>query len=96
MGTEDTAQGDRADALVAAYVMDQYREEHPKRHKATCADASTSEVDKQDGQYGCDTGCEYARLSTEIVCPHEPAEDYDYGEFGDIAGIVEYLLSKDA
>lgn len=45
-----------------------------------------------DGEYGCDTGCEYLRLEATIECEAcEVKQRVDYGEFGDIASLVRAL-----
>jgi hypothetical protein len=84
-----TDASERANALVAAWIVKQYRDDGPNGHLRTCPDATTAELEGYDGQYGCETGCEYARLETAIVCPHgERDENYTYGEFGELADII--------
>lgn len=45
----------------------------------------------QDGSYVCDTGCDYVRFEAVIECPHGFSELVEWGEFGDLAGILEDL-----
>lgn len=89
-----TGASDRADRLLSAYVLRQYRDEY-KGHLAGCTEASVLEFDSRDGSYGCDTGCEYLSLQARIGCPHEDPVYYEYGEFGDIAFLVEQLIREE-
>ncbi len=96
MDAEDTTQ---ADAIVAAWVLKQYRQEHVRpltvTHKSACPDASVQEVETTNGTYGCDTGCEYSTFKAQVTCPHEPPEDYTYGTFGDLPWILESIFKGD-
>lgn len=87
-----------ADDLLRAYVLEQFRDEydsdgyaasHPREvHIARCEEASVLESDGRDGSYGCETGCEWLTLEASISCPHGEPVEYEYGEFGDIPGLI--------
>lgn len=91
----------RADELVARYILRVYREQHarvdgtPTTHLAGCAEAQVTDPDAQNGTYGCDTGCDYYTLTATISCPHGETEDYEYGDFGEIAYLIEDLERED-
>lgn len=90
-----------ADAVVAAWIMQQYRYNHgpltfESTHKGACPEATAQDVQGSDGTYGCDTGCDYARLEADITCPHEPPESYKYGTFGELAWILDDILKGSA
>lgn len=88
-----------ADDLVRRFILDKYREESrlPGRgdrehsHLAACAEVEVADPDAYNGLYGCDTGCEYARFEATIRCPHGYSEEYEWGDFGEIAGILPQL-----
>lgn len=84
-----------ADEKVAAWILRKYRDDgsaNPKawQHLKACPEATVSHTEGNDGMYGCDTGCEYARLEATISCPHGFVdEEFEYGEFGELADILE-------
>lgn len=81
-----------ADAKVAAYVLKAFRSEYNTHHLATCPDVKVEHPEMNNGMYGCDTGCDYARLEADLSCPHgERYYDYEYGTFGQIDSLIEEL-----
>jgi hypothetical protein len=86
-----------ADERVARYVLADYRQRCYRRwsaekpHLATCPDATVRHLEGNDGEYGCDTGCEYARLEAVIECPHGETAKHQYGYFGDLADILKEI-----
>jgi len=90
-------------AKVARYILDSFRSEWPgnrsnvfpgatdRPHLLDCGEATVDHLDGGDGFYGCDTGCEYIRLSATIRCPHGEAQEYDYGLFGELSDILDDL-----
>lgn len=89
-----------ANERVAGWVLQQYRADCKMRtsvarpeltHLATCSDVIVTPIEAYDGLYGCDTGCEYARLEVVISCPHGEREEFDYGTFGELADILEEI-----
>lgn len=83
-------------ALVARYVLDQYRDEGTNEHLKACPDITTDDAEGSDGSYGCDTGCDYRRFEATITCPHGERDAFEWGEFGTIASIIEDLEREDA
>ncbi len=84
-----------ADELLAAVVLRKYREDREGRddHLASCPDTVARDVSGENGTYGCDTGCEYYKLTATLKCPHEEL-DWEYGDFGDIAGLIEDMEAE--
>lgn len=80
-----------ADERVARFILKTYREscraESP--HLAKCREATVEDPDATDGVYGCDTGCEYAVFKAVVSCPHGEREKFRWGDFGEIATILE-------
>jgi hypothetical protein len=88
-----------ADALVARYIIQHLRDEVPYDqgrldHIAQCPEAVVTDPDARNGSYGCDTGCEYARFTATLTCPHGEPANYDFGEFGELAYILEDLAAE--
>lgn len=91
-----TDASENANALVAAWIVRQYREDGGNEHLRTCPDMATAGVEGYDGQYGCETGCDYVRLEATIVCPHgERDDDWLYGEFGELADIIRNIEANE-
>lgn len=97
-----SAQRDRADALVKAWILDVYRKDQrlsayrvTSSHLSECPDVSISWYEAEDGEYGCDTGCPYLRLEATLSCPHGETTEYEYGEFGEMADIIAELIKSD-
>lgn len=85
---------ERAAALLARWVLGQYRDQPAgsgNQHLRACPQAVATDVDGGDGAYGCDTGCDYVRLEAVISCPHGERDEYEYGDFGELAWIIEDL-----
>ena len=59
-----------------------------RAHLSECPDATIAEPTGSDGSYGCDTGCEYARLECTVQCSHGFSDLYEYGEFGELADML--------
>jgi hypothetical protein len=83
--------GTDADAKVAALVKWKAREDAESLHLRECPDLTVEHPDAYNGTYGCDTGCEYARLEADLSCPHGERETFEYGEFGDIADLLREM-----
>jgi hypothetical protein len=87
------AQTQRANDLLLAFTLREFQSEHAGEHLGKCLTAYVSELDPCNGAYGCDTGCEYLRLEAVISCEcGSQAQEFTYGEFGDIAGLVGNLI----
>ena len=63
-------------------------------HLASCPDVHVVDQEATDGSYGCDTGCEYARLEADLVCSHGMREEYEYGAFGELADMLQEICSE--
>jgi hypothetical protein len=87
-----------ADEKVARFILREFRdnaESDLERHLASCPEVTVTHVEGENGTYGCDTGCDYARMTADIQCPHMPAVEFEYGDFGEIAFILEDIESAD-
>lgn len=83
-----------ADEKTAAMILRKFQAEfHGERHRhlKECADVSVTHSDMYNGTYGCETGCEYARLEATVACPHGHSYDYEYGTFGDLSDLIAEL-----
>ncbi|WP_433364128.1 hypothetical protein [Streptosporangium sp. CA-115845] len=82
-----------ADERVARFILATYRKpgEADNEHLAACPEAHVEDPDAYNGTYGCDTGCDYARFEAIIACPHGERADFNWGDFGDVASILEEL-----
>lgn len=80
-----------ADELVRRYVQRSFRQEckYSQPHLVECPDMIVVVDDAYDGEYGCDTGCEYVRFKATVSCPHQAPTEYEFGEFNDLADIVK-------
>lgn len=92
-----------ADELLRRYVLRQYREEANRHlppaqrlHMQDCPDAAVTYLDASGGSYGCDTGCEYMRFEATITCPHEQPVEWEWGDFGELAYLIEDLEKEAA
>ena len=88
-----------ADEKVNTIVMKMFRggtgyigcrEPGKSDHLRGCPEAKVYQSEAHDGEYGCDTGCEYVTFTATIKCPHE-SEEYEYGEFGELADWIRLL-----
>ena len=84
-----------ADEQVARLVEHMARDDADNEHLRNCADLIVQFPTAQEGTYGCDTGCEYVRLTAELFCPHGYRESFEYGEFGGIADLLAQLHVQD-
>jgi hypothetical protein len=86
-----------ADELVRRFILGKYREERAIRthsgraHLLACPEVEVADPEAYDSTYGCDTGCEYVRFEATIRCPHGYSEEYEWGDFDDIASILPRL-----
>lgn len=93
--------GQAADALVARYILREFRSGGPHGdetadHLAGCPEAVVTSPDASDGTYGCDTGCSYVTFEALIACPHVTAPyEHSFGEFGELAWILEDIAEMD-
>jgi hypothetical protein len=91
-----------ADEMVARFILRDFREEVDRysppaeRHLAKCPDARAAHIEGEDGTYGCGTGCEYARLTAQISCPHGHQVEHEYGEFGEIGDLLEDIQREES
>jgi hypothetical protein len=83
-----------ADDLLRNHVIAKYRESY-NNHLAQCIGLTVAELDANDSTYGCDTGCEYVRLESVLTCPHGERVDYDWGDFGELAWLIEELEARE-
>ncbi|MFG2676959.1 hypothetical protein [Streptomyces sp. NPDC048445] len=63
-------------------------------HLVSCPDLHVVDQEAADGSYGCETGCEYARLEADLVCSHGMREEYEYGDFGELADMLREICSE--
>lgn len=82
--------GERANTLVAAWIVRKYRADGSNEHLRGC-EATTVAVEGGDGSYGCDTGCDYVRLEAVVTCPHDQRDEFEYGAFAEMSYILEDL-----
>ena len=83
-----------ADQKVIRYVLAKLKEDAStdrEKHLAACTDTEVADLDGADVGYGCETGCDYVQFDAVIRCPHGDAVSYTYGDFGDLAGILEEI-----
>ncbi|WP_157868851.1 hypothetical protein [Streptomyces atriruber] len=66
------------------------------RHLVDCPTVRVVDQEGSDGEYGCDTGCEYARLEATITCEHGRSADFEYGDFGDLAGLISGIVDEES
>lgn len=81
------------DMRVAAWIGQEFRKNGASEHLRACNPLTVS-YKGMDSVYGCDTGCEYARLEATITCPHGESEDYEYGQFGELADLLEDIFDE--
>ena len=94
---DEYGEGSIADEKVNAWLLDQFKSDYLGSHFRECEGPfEVLHTEAENGSYGCETGCEYARLRATFVCPHVRVE-WEYGDFGDIAsmlhGIAEFDLT---
>lgn len=83
-----------ADRLVERYILDEWlRDQGFNPHR--CDTLHVVDSDAEDGRYGCSTGCEYVRFSAVVACDHQGPTYFQFGEFGNLAGIIE-MMAADA
>lgn len=83
---------DETDKAVCAWVLDMHQDDGQNEHLKRCPTRRVAEAGARDGTYGCDTGCEYVRLEATITCDDGETEDFTYGDFGDLAWLLEDFL----
>lgn len=78
-----------SDELVKRWLWAKYKaHEDADSHLKSCETADM-DLDMNDGEYGCDTGCEYLRMEARIKCEHtELVHTIDYGEFGTLYYLI--------
>lgn len=59
-----------------------------------CNSATVQAIDAYDGSYGCETGCEYARLEAVVTCDVHGKKDWEYGTFGDLASLLDEFVEN--
>lgn len=91
---------ERQRELLRAWIMGEWRRRYPvgsrmEGHLSTCPDVQI-EFDAFDGDYGCDcpSPCQYVRCEAELSCPHGVEREFDFGEFGLLAELLQDLESK--
>ena len=80
-----------ADEKTAEMIVRRARAEIDDAHLRDCPDMAVAHPEAYDSSYGCDTGCEYVRLEADLSCPHGHAQRFEYGEFGDLAMLLEEM-----
>ncbi len=93
-----------ADDLLVRWLLRQYcidgsdgwltgtiAESPVAEHLRTCPDATIGHGYGYSGVYGCNTGCETVEFTATITCPHGHADEFSYGEFGDIPLLLQEL-----
>lgn len=63
-------------------------------HLAHCDSVRVVEEERFNGVYGCDTGCDYARLEAVITCDHGERDDFEYGQFGELDELLAEVLEE--
>lgn len=76
--------------------LDGWPSDDPERHLRTCPAAAVEAVEGTNGTYGCDTGCEFARLEAVVRCPHGVRADVEYGQFGMLADLIADMEAEEA
>jgi hypothetical protein len=94
-----------ANEKVAKYIVHLFKTDSPYSppyhtgpeadHLRKCSTVYASPKEGYDGAYGCETGCEYARLEAIIYCQDGVSIDYKYGEFGELADILQDMELTD-
>lgn len=81
-----------SDELVKRWLWAKYKaHEDADSHLKTCETADM-DLDMSDGEYGCNSGCEYFRMEAKVWCMcDEVQQTIDYGEFGAISYFVREL-----
>ena len=79
------------DEKVAGMIVRKWLAEADDEHLRICAEIVVTHPEAYDSSYGCDTGCEYVRLEADLSCPHGHAQRFEYGEFGDLAMLLEEI-----
>lgn len=82
------------DALIAWWIRRKFNGEgfdvgSSAQHLQECNFSALLHPEGTDGTYGCDTGCEYVRLTATFSCPHGEEYEYEYGTFGELSWILE-------
>lgn len=82
-----------ADDLVNRYVLWWFRNDSTGHlpHLVDCPDAVVRDTKAWDGSYGCETGCDYVRFEAVVSCPHGSSELVEWGQFGELASILEVM-----
>lgn len=75
-----------ADRLVALYILDAWRGDHPDH-----ADCPSLRVVNAETHFALfyDTGVEGVQFTAELACEHRGQFDYEFGELGDLSYILE-------
>lgn len=87
---EDTQRAEKSHAIYSWQ-----RVTEAASHLARCDSAQVAEEERSNGVYGCDTGCEYARLEAVIACDHGFRDDFEYGEFGDLGDLLAEVMKEE-
>lgn len=99
--TQEDALAERANRLVKSFILRQFSEDcaserHPGiQHLLVCPSTFVQETDGHDGIAGCDTGCEYYRLTSTLSCEHRVVVEYEYGEYGSMSYLVDKLIAEE-
>jgi hypothetical protein len=93
-----TERNERVETLLRGFVLDEYRKEGRGlgEHLTDCPDLVVAELDANDGTYGCQTGCDYVRFEAVLTCPHGERTEWEWGDFGELAYIIEDLEAREA
>ncbi len=89
-----------ADEKVHAFILRNFRADGiggdaTSTHMRQCDSLRVVSHEMYDGEYGCDTGCECARLEAKLACGHGYTTDHEYGTFGEVSDILADIFGSD-
>lgn len=87
--------GERANMIVGTWIIGRFRRGGENEHLRACESLVTESINGYDGSYGCDTGCEYARIEITVSCTHGQREDFSVGEFGELADMIDEIVKME-
>jgi hypothetical protein len=84
------------DEKVSAWVVAQYQENGGQTvisppHLRTCTEIVVTDTSAFDSEYGCDTGCAYARLTATLSCAHGFKDEFEYGNWGELPELLKEI-----
>ncbi len=76
---------------IDAYPIAAKERQDVRDHLKECPSLAVTAGEGESGGYGCDTGCDYARLEAEARCEHMGPYDVNHGWFGEFSDIYDEL-----